>query len=706
MRTVRSFGLGLLLLLAVAALALGQVGNGTITGNVLDPTGAVVAAATVQARNTNTGVVYSAASTSAGIYTITDLPVGTYTVTTTVQGFKTYTHPNLAVSAAGTVREDVTLQIGAAAESVTVTGEASLLQTESGELGTNVTIQQMDDLPLLGIGTVNAGTSGYRNPYNTLLTLPGVSTYASSGQFAINGLGGTSNGNVTETMRIEGQDATSRIFGTYDYTQMAQPGADSIQEIAYQVSNYAPEYGQAGSVVINMTMKSGTNQYHGSGFEYFVNEDLNAGDPFSVNSDGVGKVRPLNRRNDFGGTLGGPIYIPKVYNGHNKSFFFFSYEQFLEHTSYDFSDTVPSLAYRGGDFSAISANGTCALCGPLQIPTTAAGGQLDALGRPMYANEIYDPNTRAVVASSGLGYATPFNNNQIPPSSIDPISAKFLALFPQPTNSNLTGNYAGIIGGGRYSAIPAVKIDHNIDAKDKLSFYYSENNTESQISSPLGNADGLPPEIGGYRGTFIPTYTERLNYDRTITPTLLLHLGAGYLHTSFSDRAPFLSFNPSSFGLSGFLIDRQFPSITGMCPTSFFVVGCAGNLGGMQNVGTAGQIQSLNYEEKPSFSANMTWVHGKHTFKGGAELYLEQDYTGAFAGVTMAISPNAGFPTYCVATSTCEPFIPPEASLDSPKASGSPVSCWATIPKPRKPRRRTRGKGRRRLRCLSRIPGR
>jgi hypothetical protein len=615
-RTVRSFGV-VVLFLAVASLAFGQVGNGTITGTIADQTGAVIAAATVQAKNVETGVVYSAASTGAGIYTITDLPVGTYTVTATVQGFKTYTHEKLAVSATGTAREDIALQLGASTENVTVTTEVSLLQTESSELGTNVTIQQMDDLPLLGIGTVNAGTSGYRNPYNTLLTLPGVSSYASSGQFAVNGLGGTSNGNVTETMRIEGQDATSRIFGIYDYTQMAQPGTDSIQEIAYQVSNYAPEYGQAGSVVINMTMKSGTNQYHGSGFEYFVNEDLNAADPFSVNASGVGKVRPLNRRNNFGGTLGGPIYIPKVYNGHNKSFFFFSYEEFLEHTSYDFSDTVPSLAYRGGDFSAISANGTCSLCGPLGIATTAAGGQLDALGRPMYANEIYDPNSRAVVASSGLGYATPFANNQIPVTSFDPVSAKFLALFPQPSNSNLTGNYAGIIGGGRYSAIPAVKVDHNIDSKDKLSFYYSENNTESQISSPLGNADGLPAEIGGYRGTFIPTYTERLNYDRTITPTLLLHLGAGYLHTSFSDRAPFLSFNPSSFGLSGFLIDRQFPSITGMCPTSFFVVGCAGGTGGMQNVGTSGQIQSLNYEEKPSFNGNLTWVHGKHTYKAG-----------------------------------------------------------------------------------------
>ncbi len=151
-------------------------------------------------------------------------------------------------------------------------------------------------------------------------------------------------------MRIEGQDATSRLFNTYDYTQMSQPNTDAVQEIAYQTSNYAPEYGQAGTAVINMTMKSGTNQYHGTGFDYFVNEDLNAGDPFSSNGTG-GKEHPRNRRNDFGGTLGGPVIIPKLYNGKNKTFFFFAYEQYLEGSQYNFTDTVPTTAFRNGDFS-------------------------------------------------------------------------------------------------------------------------------------------------------------------------------------------------------------------------------------------------------------------------------------------------------------------------------------------------------------------
>jgi hypothetical protein len=649
---MRKFALKLsVLLVGIASFAFGQVGNGTLTGTVTDPAGAVVPNAKVDATNAATGVAYPAVSTNTGNYTITDLPVGTYNLSVTASGFKTYTHTNLAVGTAQTLRQDVPLEVGATNESVTVTAEATLLKTESGELSHNVNIQQLDDLPLLGIGTANSGTSGVRNPFNTLQTLPGVSSYASSGQFALNGLGG----NMAETMRIEGQDATSRLFGTYDYTQMGQVSADAIQEMAYQTSNYSAEYGQAGSVVINMTMRSGTNQYHGTLSEYFVNEDLNAGDPFTENTAaGGGKVRPKNRRNDFGGTLSGPIRIPKIYNGKNKSFFFFNYEEFLEKSGYSFTDTVPTSAYLQGDFSSISPFSNPAASKALGVPQTPI--TTDPLGNPVYANEIYNPATRGVTTAAqcagvpgctpGLGYALPFANNKIPQSLWDPSSLKILSLVPGATNGNVTGNYSASISGGRYSAIPSIKIDHNLSDKDKLSFFWSRINTESQISSPLGGADGFPLEIGAYRGTFIPTYTTRLNYDRTLTPTLLLHLGAGYYHTKFFDHAPDLNFDPGSVGLSGFLIHRQFPSITGNCTTTIGVFGCTGALGGLQNLGEA--IQTLNYEEKPTFSSNLTWIRGSHTYKAGAEVYLEQVINGSFSTVTMASGTNA----------TSEPFTP------------------------------------------------
>ena len=305
--------------MVVAPLALGQGVNGTITGTVTDPSSSVVSGAAVEATNVETGALYTAASTNAGNYALVNLPVGTYTVTAKASGFKTYTHTNLAITAGQVLKEDVELQVGSAAESVTVSAESSLLKTESGETAHNITLKEMDELPLLGI------SGGYRNPYATLTTLPG-----SSGGAVINGLGGN---NTNAAYRIEGQDSSNRLFNLTEYPSMSQANVDAIQEISYQTSNYAAEFGQGGSMVVNMTMKSGTNQYHGSGFEYFVNEDLNAGYPFSISGGpgstfggNGGKFRPYYRRHDFGGTLGGPVEIPGLYNGKDKTFFFFSYE--------------------------------------------------------------------------------------------------------------------------------------------------------------------------------------------------------------------------------------------------------------------------------------------------------------------------------------------------------------------------------------------
>jgi hypothetical protein len=618
-------------------------------------------------KNAETGVVYSGASSTAGNYTISDLPVGRYAITVTVKGFKTYTHTNLDLAAAQTLREDVPLQVGQATESVTVTAESTLLKTESAELAHNVTLTQIDELPLMGIGATNSGTSGYRNPYNVVEMIPGVVNYN-----AANDIGLNVNGLTTQTMLVDGQESTTRVLGiggTGQYYQIGQMGVDSIQEVSYQTSNYAPEYGTASSVVINQTMKSGTNIYHGSGYDYFVNEDLNAGEPFSISGcetgvngtqscsalgGGGGKYQPRQRRNDFGGTLGGPVVIPKIYNGHNKTFWYFSYEQYAETDFYTFADTVAVPAFIGGNFSAISPNGNCSLCSTYGIQQTALGTpavQKDPLGNLMYANEIYDPLTRGVTAS-GQGYAMPFAGNIIPPTRFSPLTVQLQTLISSlgvsAQDPSLTGNYSAHIPGVRYSAIPSIKIDHNLGAKDKLSFFYSENNTVGQISSPLGNADGLPIEIGAYRGTFIPTWTYRLNYDRTLAPTLLLHVGAGYIRTTFSDHAPFLNFNPSQFGLVGFLQHRQFPTFTGMDSLS-----SAGTplYGGMQPIGTAGQGQSYDVEGKPTYTANLTWIKGKHTFKFGGNLIEEGITSGPISGVTFTTGTGP----------TSEPFTPTQS---------------------------------------------
>jgi hypothetical protein len=603
--------------------------NGTITGTVADPSGAVVSGASVEATNVETGALYPAASTNTGNYAIPNLPVGTYTVTAKAPGFKTYSHTNLAIAAGQVLKEDVTLEVGSAAESVTVSAEASLLKTESGETAHNVTLKEMDELPLLVI------TGGYRNPYATLYTLPGSAGPGAIGTLPVNGLGG--NG-TNAGFRIEGQDSSNRVFNLTEYPGMSQANVDAIQEISYQTSNYAPEFGQGGGMVVNMTIKSGTNQYHGSAFEYFVNEFLNAGNPFSSNGNG-GKFRPEYRRNDFGGTLGGPIIIPKLYNGKDKTFFYWAYEQFGYNQLFSFNDTVPNAAFRSGDFSSISPNGTCSACAANGIPTGPLGNATytDALGRPMYANTVYDPLTRATLAN-GLQYANPFPNNQVPATRFNATALAMQALFPNPNpgNPNLAFNYTGLVSGGQYSAIPTLKIDHIISNKDRLSGYWSRNNVETHVNTGPFSADGLPFEIGQYRGGLIPTNTWRLNYDRTITPTLLFHFGGGYLDTIFNDQAPFLSFDPAAFYLTGFIQHRQFPSVTGMCVASGIT--CTNPTGGMQNIGTAGQLQSWIHEERPTGNANVTWVKGAHRFKAGAEWQIEGviGYNADLSGVTLA----------------------------------------------------------------------
>ena len=391
-----------ILLFALSTRLLSQSDRGTITGTVADPTGDAVANAAIEARNVDSGAMYPVASTTTGNYTIGELPEGAYELTVSAPGFKKYVREGLTVLVAQTLRIDVVLEVGSIAESVTVTAEAALLKTESGEMSQNVSTERMDNLPLLPTGAA-AGNSGIRNPYAVIALLPG-SFYAGTGTSANNSTVQINGAPVnTETILVEGMDATNPIG--QGLVQFNQPGTDAIQEWSVQTSNYAAEFGQSGGGIMNVTMKSGTNQFHGTAYEYFVNEILNGGQPFTNNGNGH-LVRPETRRNDFGGTLGGPVWIPKVYNGRNKTFFFFSFEQYrLGQDVIPTAISVPTAAYRQGNFSAALLN--------TQLGT-------DPLGRPIFGNEIYDPATARTV--SGQVVTDPFTNNTIPQSRLDPVA--------------------------------------------------------------------------------------------------------------------------------------------------------------------------------------------------------------------------------------------------------------------------------------------
>ncbi|MBZ5673372.1 MAG: TonB-dependent receptor [Acidobacteriia bacterium] len=568
-------------LFALSAFA--QSDRGTITGTVTDPAGAVVPGAPVEARNVQTGAVYQAAGSSTGNYTLSQLPTGTYEVSVTVAGFKKFVRQNIVLPVAQTVRIDVALEVGSATESVTVTEAAPLLKTESGELSHNVRTEQLDNLPVLGIGA-GASQAGIRNPYAVMQLLPG-SDWRPDSSVRLNGL--PSN---TQSLRIEGQDSTNGLIGTQS---MTQPSVDAIQELAIQTSNFAAEFGQAGGGVFNATMRSGTNAYHGSAYEYFVNEALNAGQPFT--SDGSGHLRrPRQRRNDYGFTFGGPIEIPKVYDGHDKTFFFFSFEQFRETVINNTTTiTVPTAAYRTGDFSkALTNRNVC----------PAATPNCDPLGRPIMENAVYNPLSTQVVG--GQRVRDPFVGNVIPKAQLDPVSLRVVSLIPQPTNGGLTNNYLAPFTNPRLTYIPSLKLDHSLSAKTKISGYWSLTSTNTP------NNNTLPAPITSAVGSDIKAQTVRLNFDQTVTPTLLLHLGAGLIYNGVNQ--PVAPYDPvAGIGLTG-TYANLFPSIQGLNQAQ----------GGMSaNMGPGAKVNLVN--TKPTANASLTWVRNNHTYKAGGEMILE-----------------------------------------------------------------------------------
>jgi hypothetical protein len=482
--------------------------TGSITGTIEDPAGAVVPGAPVEAKNMDTGEVYKGGASSTGNFVV-PVPVGKYELSVTVTGFKKFVRQNLEVVVGTDTRQDVNLTVGDVTQTVTVSDEAPLLKTESGELSHVVKVSDADNLPVLTIGT---SLNGLRDPLQVINLLPGVQ-FTADAILRVNGLPSNS-----EAVRIEGQDATNGLYRAD--ASYVQSGTDAIQEVSIQTSNFAAEYGQAAGGYFNFTMKSGTNQFHGSGYDYLKNEALNAGLPYTdrcvTNSLQCGQhVRNKVRQNDYGFTIGGPIRIPKLYNGQNRSFFFFNFEQYRVATSQGAAvDTVPTPAYQAGNFTtttpvctAISA--ACPAIGGLTYLTQSGAIAKDPLGRTLPEYGVYDPST--VQSTPGGIVANLFPNGQIPATRFDPVSLAIQKLLPQPTNSNLINNYqVPYYTTFTHSTNPSVKIDQSLSPTAKISGYFSQ----LQQTSP--NTNGL--NLGGSTAVSnaITGVTPTANMNRTL----------------------------------------------------------------------------------------------------------------------------------------------------------------------------------------------
>ncbi|HTR37707.1 MAG TPA: carboxypeptidase-like regulatory domain-containing protein [Bryobacteraceae bacterium] len=597
----------LVCLLALSAAA--QTNLGTITGTITDPAGAVVPNAPIEAKNTATGAVYPVASSATGNYTISQLPLGTYELTVTVMGFKKYTRTGITVEAYGIYRIDPVLEVGATTESVVVEAAAPLLKTESTEVSYNIPTSTLDDLPILTLSGAppgffnSSGLGNIRNPLAALQLMPGTD-FSTDNTLRVNGMPSSS-----QTINVEGQDASNGFWK--QLTQANQQGADAIQEVTVQTSNYAAEYGQAGGGYINYTMKSGTNQVHGSGFDYFTNTVLNAGLPFTIDPVNPNyNTRNAIHQNDYGFTLGGPIVIPKLYNGHDRSFFFFSFEQFRQNnfTTTGFTQ-VPTQAERNGDFSGLFDSGLAGF--------TIGCNTVAAVNQTICPNQIFDPTTRTTV--NGIPTTSPFTGNAVPKSMMDPTALLMQNYFPAPNNNSPVFNYT-IPGYGdfRHTTIPSIKIDELISSKIKISGYYSATKT----FSPQTNGFAAPITTSAVQDTLAQTI--RLNLDDSVTPTFLLHLGAGLLHTTNPQVTP--SFNQASAGLfpqGSPFPGNYFPYISGLSTAAFLFPGFFG-AGSFPTGNTASFFEAPFQEDvKPTFNANATWIKGNHTFKLGATAMFE-----------------------------------------------------------------------------------
>ncbi|HEY6339948.1 MAG TPA: TonB-dependent receptor [Bryobacteraceae bacterium] len=605
-----------------ALAAFGQGELGSITGTITDPQGSATPNASIDVKNVATGAVFHGGTSSTGNYVI-PVPTGNYEMTVTAQGFKKYVRSNLEVQVATATRQDVRLELGGVTETVTVTEQAPLMKTESGEVSHLLTTDEVNQLPVLttnGSGG-STGTGNIRNPLQEMILLPGT-YFQNDTAVVVNGLPANS-----ENIRIEGQDTISNIWKIAQ--QNSQGGVDAIQEVGIQTSNFNAEYGQAAGGYFNYTMKSGTNQLHGSAYDYFVNEFLYAGLPFTDRcvqsslycgpADDRQHIRNRIRRNDYGFTLGGPIEIPKVYHGKNKSFFFFNFEQFRQG---NFNGTttvdVPTTAYQQGNFSTAlcssyiggavgGAGGTCTRYPTVNLVGTSTPA-VDPAGVQLVQGQIFDPYSTRLV--NGQQVRTPFPNNTIPAAELDPVALALQSLLPQPNAPGDINNYnVPAFTSFLHTTNVSVKLDHSISPTIKISGYYS------QLNSYAPNVDsGIKPLALGGANENIWNHTIRLNYDQSIKPTLLFHVGIGYFETSEPHVAPL--FSQASIGLKGYAANDIMPDISGIVSTA---------QGGYYNGNIGSTFSATAYEEKPTANTNLTWVHGNHTLKFGGD-YVQEGF--------------------------------------------------------------------------------
>ncbi|MDX2030282.1 MAG: TonB-dependent receptor [Blastocatellia bacterium] len=442
-----------------------QQNTGSLSGTVTDQKAGIVPAAIVIATHKDTGLKTETVSTGAGVYVFASLPVGLYDVAVEKAGFKKLNRKNIEIRVAQRLALDLQLDIGNVTETIEVTAQGPLLDTETSEKGQSFSTKFMSTLPLF--------TGGIRSAASFVTYMPGVNSYR---EVSISGSGGRG-----KEVMIDGASLTIPESGGVVFNF---PGTEMFQEFKLQTAAYSAEYGRFGGGVETYVTKSGGNDIHGAAFWYARRDIWNAN---AWANNAVGRARPKERFNEAGFAVGGPVRVPWAYDGRNKTFWFVTYSRDMRPATIStVTSTVPTARMKNGDFSEV--------------------------GRA-----IYDP------ATTVGNVRTQFANNIIPNNRISAISKKFLAALPDPNLPGVTNNFAFVNESQVLDNVWSLKLDHAFTANNRISYFHSFQN------QTVASTTALPGPLGqGLGASSQRPQNFRVNHDWIVQPTFLIHTTFGF----------------------------------------------------------------------------------------------------------------------------------------------------------------------------------
>jgi hypothetical protein len=612
--------IAILLFFGLPTVLHAQIDTGGLTGTVTDSTGAKIVGAQVTLTNTDTTVAIKTYTTSTGTYVFGSVKAGSYSLNATSKGFKAYRANGIQVHVQQTNSLDIQLQVGDATEQVTVSTSAALIQTEDATVGQTIDGQTMNDMPLNGrdwasLGQISAGVT---------TTAGGA---AGGGNFVVNGVNYWQN-----DYRLDGIDNNVEMYGGQTGSNATvTPPPDAVQEFKLQTGDFNAEFGHSTGGVINAVIKSGGNQVHGDLWEYVRNTILDANDYFNKNQTTIAPRSPYHQ-NQFGGTVGGPVYLGKIYDGRNKSFFFFDYQGTRIISPEPSTVSVPTALEQSSGFT----NLTDLLTYSNSASTPA---QKDSLGRSFLQGTVFDPATTRMVpagavdqvsgllntSGSAIAVRDPFFTgssmngitnfttlaselNQISSNRLDSNAVKLMGVYPKPTAAGITNNYHQ--NGAQTNTINQFDIrgDQNFGTKDIVFGVF--NFWHYDIKNP-GSLPGIADGGGWATGDNpSPHYAVAAGYTHLVSPDVVneFHFGFGHDIDNILPNESSTMGIPAQYGIQGL---PQVP-LNGGLPTI--------SIGGLQGLGIAGWMPTIRTIYYTELADSVTKVYGGHALKAGAQV--------------------------------------------------------------------------------------